>query len=96
MTDIGEGSGAALICTTDQIDCCDDAPGNVRRGEWLYPNGSLVTIIRANLGFYRTRNIGGQVLLHRRNNALQPLGRYCCDVATVDDPGATICVNLGR
>ena len=95
ITDIGTGSAAAIICRTDQTDCCNSAGGRTRRGEWRCPNGSVVAAPSAGGDVYVTRQIQ-QVTLNRRNNALQPLGRYCCEVDTVDDPNATICVNMGK
>ena len=93
ITDIGEGSNA-LGCRTDQTDCCDNAPFvRTRRGEWRFPNGSLVGTDGGD--FYRTRGIQ-RVFLNRRNNAMRPLGMYCCDVDTVDDPDATICINISK
>lgn len=86
ITDIGENTDA-LLCMTDQTDCCN-VPSN-KRGEWRFPDNSLV---RNN--FFRTRATQ-LVLLNRRNNALGPLGTYCCEVDTIADPNARICVNIG-
>lgn len=93
ITDIGEGDDA-LRCMTDQTDCCGNATGN-RRGEWRLPNGTLVGKSSVGDDFYRNRGTQ-QVLLNRRNNALEPLGSYCCEVDTVANPNATICINISR
>ena len=92
ITDIGEGSNA-LICMTDRTDCCK-VLGN-RRGEWRFPNGTLVDRNSAGGDLYRNRSTQ-QVLLNRRNNALGPLGSYCCEVGTVADPNAMICINMSK
>ena len=96
ITDIGEGSNA-LTCSTDQTNCCYgyDAQGSTRRGEWKFPNDTLVGTNGGGGDFYRNRG-DQRVFLHRRNNALGPLGMYCCDVDTVDDPDATICINISK
>ena len=89
ITEIGTGSDAALICTTDQTDCCNTAAGS-NRGDWLNPDGSMIVGAAAGGDFYVTRSLQ-QVRLNRRNNALRPLGQYCCAVDTRADPDATIC-----
>ena len=95
ITDIGEGSNA-LACRTDRADCCDNAPPQrTRRGEWRFPDGSVVGSSGVGGDIYRTRG-QQRVFLNRRNNALGPLGMYCCDVDTVADPDATICINIGK
>ena len=93
ITDIGEGSASALRCMTDQTGCCN--VGETRRGQWIFPDGTEVDPPGAGGDFYRDR--GTQtVFLHRRNNALGPLGTYCCDVDTVADPDAMICVEISK
>ena len=93
ITDVGVGAGDALICRTDQTDCCNSGGGRTRRGEWRFPNGSLVAAASAGGDFYVTRHIQ-QVLLNRINNGRGQLGHYCCEVDTRDDPDASICVNM--
>ncbi len=92
ITDIGEGADA-LICMTDLTDCC--SPSETKRGEWRFPDGTLVGNNNAGGDLYRTRGTQ-QVLLHRRNNALGPLGSYCCEVDAVNDPDARICINISK
>ena len=95
ITDIGEGSNA-LGCRTDRADCCDNAPPvRTRRGDWRFPDGSLVGTNGGDGDFYKTRG-QQRVFLNRRSNAMGPLGMYCCDVDTVDDPDATICINISK
>ncbi len=94
ITDIGEGADKALRCVTDQIDCCNSQFG-MRRGEWMLPDGSLVGIPNDGGDFYRNRSFQ-EVFLHRRNNAMGPLGSYCCDLDTVADLNATACINMSK
>ena len=94
ITDIGEGINA-LACMTDQTDCCDNVAGRTRRGEWRLPNGTLVGTAGGGGDFYRNR--GNQlVILNRRNDALEPLGRYCCEVDTTANPDGVICIDMGK
>ena len=89
ITDIGEHSHA-LICMTDNVTCCRN-----RRGEWLSPDGSFVGTNRSGSDLYRNRG-PQRVFLQRRNDAMGPLGSYCCDVDTVANPDAIICINISE
>ena len=98
ITDVGEStptSGGALVCRTDKTGCCRS---DNRRGEWRFPNGSLVRINDSGDGFYRTR--GDMVVqLHRRNGAMgamRSIGQYCCEVASLANESARICINLSK
>ena len=99
ITDVGESTaaitGSALLCRTYRTDCCGDGDGETRQGEWLYPNGVHVRTIGSGDDFYRNRGTG-VVRLNRRNGATGPTGLYCCEVASVADPNATICINLSK
>ena len=100
ITDVGEStptSGGALVCRTDRTDCCRNDPfvGETRQGEWRYPNGVLVDNSGSGDDIYRTRG-ASTVLLNRRNDATVPTGQYCCEVASVDDLNARICINLSK
>ena len=87
---IGEGfegnqitDGGALECHTDDTTCCrgiDDPPNGTGRGEWYYPNGTVVPP-PGNSIIYRTRN--SMVIRLNRGDFLQPTGVYRCDI-----PGA--------
>ena len=96
--EIGEGDGTALLCVTDLVQCCrgDDTPGEGGPlGEWLYPNGSLVRLSGSNDDFYRSRG-PGSVLLNRRNNAMSPIGLFCCVVPDASSTDKTTCINIGE
>ena len=82
------------MCKTDRTDCCNSASGNAL-GEWKYPNGTLVGLRGGSDDFYRNR--GSRIVrLNRRNGATGPTGLYCCEVASVADSNARICINLGK
>ena len=78
INDIGEGNNtsgedSALLCVTDNVDCCNNT-----NGEFYYPNNSAVGFSSTN-SWYRNR--GPQVVrLNRRNGVLSPTGRYKCEV----------------
>ena len=99
ITDVGEStptSGGALVCRTDRTDCCDNVPHTrSRQGNWIYPNGNPVDNTLSGDDIYRTRG-ASTVLLNRRNDATGPTGLYCCEVASVDDDNARICINLSK
>ena len=98
ITDVGEStptSDGALVCRTDRPDCCraDPMAGEFRQGNWIYPNGVLVGSSASGDDIYRTRGTS-TVLLNRRNDATGPTGLYCCEVASVADANARICIDL--
>jgi hypothetical protein len=98
ITDVGDsyyGGGGALLCRTDRIYCCGYSYGEQRQGEWFYPNGTRVKIAASGDDFYRNRGTS-VVRLNKRNNATQPTGLYCCEVGTITNPNATICVTLSK
>ena len=62
---VGEGfeglqitDGGALECHTDDTTCCRgiDNPDGTGRGEWYYPDGTVVPPPGGGTGFYRTRD----------------------------------------
>ena len=62
---VGEGfkgyqitDGGALECHTDDTTCCRgiDNPNGTGRGEWYYPNGTVVPPPGGDTVFYRTRD----------------------------------------
>ena len=84
---IGEGfegvqitDGGALECHTDDTTCCrgiDNPPNGTGRGEWYYPNGTVIPPPGSGTGFYRTR--GHMVVrLNRLPNVNFPSGNYAC------------------
>ena len=89
---VGEGypgitqtDSGAVECHTDDTTCCRgiDSPNSngTGRGEWYYPNGTMVPP-RSGDGFYRTRD-HMVIRLNRGGRTLSPTGMYRCGI-----PGA--------
>ena len=87
---VGEGfevpqitDGGALECHTDDTTCCRgiDNPNGTGRGEWYYPDGTVVPPPGSGTGFYRTRS--HMVIRLHRYLVTAPTGVYRCEV-----PGA--------
>ena len=78
INDIGEGDNA-LLCVTDNPDCCKPPNGNIVQGEFYYPNNILVRNLASGDSLYRNR--GPQVVrLNRKNDVLSPTGVYRCEI----------------
>ena len=85
---VGEGfegaqitDGGALECHTDDTTCCrgiDNHPNGTGRGEWYYPDGTVVSPPGGNTGFYRTR--GHMVIKLNRAGVAGPTGVYRCEI----------------
>ena len=73
--------GNIVSCHTDLNTCCGPSQGD-HRGDWYFPNGSILEISRFGGDIYRTRG-NMRVNLRRRNNAMSPSGIYRCDMQTV-------------
>ena len=87
---VGEGfegvqitDGGALECHTDDTTCCRgiDNPNGPGRGEWYYPDGTVVPPPGGSRGFYRTRD--HMVIRLHRYRVSSPTGVYRCEI-----PGA--------
>ena len=75
----------ALECHTDDTTCCrgiDITPNGTGKGEWHYPDGTMVPPPGVN-GFYRTRDHMVIRLNRGGTGTLPPTGIYRCDI-----PGA--------
>ena len=73
--------GNIVRCHTDLSTCCHNIQG-VHRGDWYYPNGSVLANAGGGGNIYRSR--GPQIIhLRRRNNAISPSGIYRCDIETI-------------
>jgi hypothetical protein len=87
--DIGEGDDA-LLCFTDNQDCCTN-----RRGEFYFPDGSRVPTSLAGQDFYRNR--GSQFIrLNRRNGAVSPVGTYRCELPDANGMISVILIRIGK
>ena len=98
ITDIGSHDGA-LLCITNNPSCCysisyyNNTYYISRIGEWYFPDKSIVPIESYGGDFYRNR--GDQVVhLNRRNNAIMPVGEYCCEVPDASGINQSVCVNI--
>ena len=90
---VGEGfegaqitDGGALECHTDDTTCCrgrDNPPNGIGRGEWYYPDGTVVPPPGGGTEFYRTRD--RMVIRLNRDGG----------VGTVGTPGLYKCVIPG-
>ena len=87
---VGEGfegaqitDGGALECHTDDTTCCRgiDNPNGTGRGEWYYPDGTVVPPPGGDTGYYRTRD-HMVIRLNRPGKMSQTLlsGVYRCEV----------------
>ena len=93
ITEVGEDDDAVL-CRTDLTTCCGGT-AETRKGNWRYPDGTLVDNIVSGDDIYRNR--GSMVVrLLRRNSATTPTGQYCCEVPTMANPSSNeaICIIL--
>ena len=80
----GGGVGEALLCYTDNDQCCNDT------GRWFKLRGADVSGIG---DFYVTKG-PNVVRLHRRNNT-SPIGMYCCEVPDARSRNIITCANIG-
>ena len=71
------------MVVTDDTTCCRgiDNPDGPGRGEWYYPDGTVVPRPGGDTGFYRTRD--HMVISLNRGVVSKPTGVYRCEV-----PGA--------
>ena len=89
LTTVGEDH--SVECHTDLNTCCTGSHG-VHRGDWYFPNGSVLSGSGAGGDIYRRRDVV-RVDLRRRNNATSPSGIYHCEIETIavnDNDVATI------
>ena len=80
LEDIGKDNDDGLLCMTDQPSCChSDDTGNVSgaRGNWFFPNGTIIPSSGHHWDFHRTRS-QMVVRLHRRRGGVD--GIYRCEI----------------
>ena len=74
-------SGNTVRCHTDLESCCGGFQGP-HRGDWYFPNSSVLVGGGGGGNIYRSR--AAQVVhLRHRNDAASPSGIYRCDIETV-------------
>ena len=90
---VGEGfegaqitDGGALECHTDDTTCCrgKDNPNGTGRGEWYYPDGTIVPPPGGGTRFYRTRDH----MVIRLNRVSDPATASLTGVYRCEIPGA--------
>ena len=100
LTLVGEditGSGNTVRCHTNLDTCCTDRQG-VHRGDWYFPNSSVLAGAGGGGDIYIRR--GPQVVhLRRRNDAISASGIHRCEIDVNDNDvdtitGETVCVGL--
>ena len=92
VTDIGDriegGVGGALLCYTDNSQCCSST------GRWFKLGGGDVGEQNDTGDFYVSRGLD-VIQLHRRNNTF-PVGVVCCEVPDSRSRSQTLCINVGK
>lgn len=82
----------SLQCVTDRQPCCR----YLLHGEWIFPNGSHVSVLGSGATIYRTRGHDGTVSLNRRKDSgLSVGGLFCCIVPDAVGIEQTLCANVG-
>ena len=98
ITEIGEADNKAVLCRTDLTACCTSTltGGRDGLGQWIYPNGTNVGGRSSRYDIFRSR--GDMVVrLHRMDDDVTaPTGQYCCEVPTMDNSDARICITLSK
>ena len=96
MTRIGITNDSALTCHTDSTTCCrgrDNPQGGFESGEWLFPNGTMITANSVTgSGFHWIRYF--QAVGLYRHGDIQVLGRYCCRIPNRHGDVVSVCANL--
>ena len=93
-----------LVCITDLEDCCD-SPRTVR-GDWYYPDGSVVTFDAPGNTFLRNRgpnevinghHFNGSVCLFYRWSRPPGQGRFRCELPSASNPNVNqiLYANIG-
>ena len=91
ITDIGEDVHSALLCITNNVNCCESNRGV---GGWYLPNGTFIDRNDQTLNFYQNR--GSSVLrLFQRSGATSQLqhGIFHCQIP--DASGALLHIYIG-
>ena len=92
-TDIGEGDDA-LQCTTDSAACCTNFPGEMRAGEFYFPNGDRVMLLdTVTNGYYRTR--GTRHIRLNRQSTGTITGQFRCEIPSANGTMVNLFINIG-
>ena len=82
----------ALLCYTDNAQCCDTTDANT--GRWFGQNGGNVGDQNSGRDLFVTKG-PNVVRLHRRNTDTSPSGMYCCEVPDAQSTNMISCVIIG-
>ena len=84
LTTVGTGASNRLECHTDLGTCCSSTQG-VGRGDWFFPNGSVLQFSDSGDDIYQfhPRGGGGQRIFLRRWNNGVANGIYQCAIETL-------------
>ena len=99
VNDIGVEDPDALLCHTNNRNCCTNMIGQQRAGEWYYPNGTRVGTVGQSIYtghtsyFFRSR--GTQTVLLKRESYPSEIGKFCCKVPNASNLIQFICANVG-
>ena len=77
---VGSSDSSSVQCITDQQRCCSSAQG-IHRGDWYFPNGSVLQFSGDNFNTYESRG-PQRVSLLRLDANLTGSGIYCCSIST--------------
>ena len=91
-TDIGEGDDA-LQCTTDSAACCTHFSGEMRAGEFYFPNGDTVMVLGTiTNGYYRTR--GTRHIRLNRQSTGTITGQFRCEIPDASGTVVDLFINI--
>ena len=70
----------SVVCHSDLSTCCSGYDG-VHRGDWYFPDGSVLPYPGISIPIYEGRT--AQIAVIHRTTATGPTGIYRCDISTV-------------
>ena len=89
ISELGTTEDTALVCRTDQANCCD---GDNIEGGWFNPNGTMVEFNDSSQGFYSSVGSDGVRLL--RGSAIPVEGIYTCRATDSSSTTQTVFIGL--
>ena len=88
----GNRKGEALLCYTDNTQCCNNTSMNM--GQWFQLGGEDIGVESGTGGFYISRG-PSVVRLHKKNSTTSPTGLFCCEVPDARSVTVRTCANIG-